>query len=239
MLELEHVSFAYEKDRKVISDVSFRLEKGEAVGLVGANGAGKSTIMKLILGLQSGEGMISVDGTPVEKKNLAQIRKKTGYVLQSSDNQMFMPTVLEDMIFGPMNYGLSREEAREKAVSVLEDLGVAYLKDRYNHKISGGEKKMGAIATVLAMEPELILFDEPAASLDPANRRKIIQTVQKLPQTLLIASHDLDLIYETCSRVILLSGGKIAADGSSEQILKDRKLLEENHLELPLRFMYS
>ena len=239
MLELEHVSFAYEKDRKVISDVSFRLEKGEAVGLVGANGAGKSTIMKLILGLQSGEGMISVDGTPVEKKNLAQIRKKTGYVLQSSDNQMFMPTVLEDMIFGPMNYGLSREEAREKAVSVLEDLGVSYLKDRYNHKISGGEKKMGAIATVLAMEPELILFDEPAASLDPANRRKIIQTVQKLPQTLLIASHDLDLIYETCSRVILLSGGKIAADGSSEQILKDRKLLEENHLELPLRFMYS
>ena len=128
---------------------------------------------------------------------------------------------------------------REKAVSVLEDLGVSYLKDRYNHKISGGEKKMGAIATVLAMEPELILFDEPAASLDPANRRKIIQTVQKLPQTLLIASHDLDLIYETCSRVILLSGGKIAADGSSEQILKDRKLLEENHLELPLRFMYS
>ena len=239
MLELEHVSFAYEKDRKVISDVSFRLEKGEAVGLVGANGAGKSTIMKLILGLQSGEGMISVDGTPVEKKNLAQIRKKTGYVLQSSDNQMFMPTVLEDMIFGPMNYGLSREEARKKAVSVLEDLGVAYLKDRYNHKISGGEKKMGAIATVLAMEPELILFDEPAASLDPANRRKIIQTVQKLPQTLLIASHDLDLIYETCTRVILLSGGKIAADGSSEQILKDRKLLEENHLELPLRFMYS
>ena len=238
MLELEHVSFAYEKDRKVISDVSFRLEKGEAVGLVGANGAGKSTIMKLILGLLSGEGTIRVDGTPVEKKTLAQIRKKTGYVLQSSDNQMFMPTVLEDMIFGPMNYGCSEEEAREKAMRVLEDLGVSYLKDRYNHKISGGEKKMGAIATVLAMEPELILFDEPAASLDPANRRKIIQTVQKMPQTLLIASHDLDLIYETCSRVILLSGGKVAADGPSEQILKGRKLLEDNHLELPLRFLY-
>ena len=236
MLELEHVSFAYEKGINVISDVSFSLEKGEAVGLVGANGAGKSTLMKLILGLLFGDGIIRVDGIAVGKKTLADIRKKTGYVLQSSDNQMFMPTVLEDMIFGPMNYGASREEAAEKAQAVLDELGVPYLKDKYNHKISGGEKKMGAIATVLAMEPEVILLDEPAASLDPGNRRKIIKTLQKLPQTLLIASHDLDLIYETCSRVILLSGGKTAADGLPEKILRDRALLEANHLELPLKF---
>ena len=235
MLELDHVSFSYDTE-KVISDIHFTIRKGETVGLIGANGAGKSTLMKLILGLLFGEGSIRVDGTPVEKKTLAQVRRKMGFVLQSSDNQMFMPTVLEDMIFGPMNYGMEKEEAVLRAEEVLARLGVSKLKDRYNHKISGGEKKMCAIATVLAMDPELILMDEPTSALDPYNRRMIIRTMQSLSQTMLIASHDLDMIYETCSRVILLSNGVIAADGPAGKILRDKKLLEENRMELPLRF---
>ena len=236
MLELKNVSFAYEKEKKVVTDISFHIARGERTGLIGANGAGKSTILKLILGLLIGEGSILVDGIPVEKKNLPKVREKTGFVLQSSDNQMFMPKVIDDMIFGPMNYGVPRDEAVAKAEEVLDRLQISELKERYNHRISGGEKRMGAIATVLAMEPELILMDEPTAALDPCNRRLIINTMKQLTQTLLITSHDLDMIYDTCTRVILVSGGRIAADGPAEKILRDRRLLEENHMELPLRF---
>ena len=235
MLELKQVRFAYEKGKDVIRDVSFRIGDGEKVGLIGANGAGKSTVLKLILGLLAGEGEILADQIPVEKKTLPQIRKKMGYVLQNSDNQMFMPTVLEDMVFGPVNYGLTRAAAEEKAERVLEQLNISGLKDRYNHRISGGEKKMAAIATILTMEPDLILMDEPTASLDPYNRRQMIRLMRDLSQTLLITSHDLDMIYDTCSRVILMHEGKIAADGPADVILRDRKLLEACHLELPLR----
>jgi cobalt/nickel transport system ATP-binding protein len=147
---------------------------------------------------------------------------------------MFMPTVYEDMIFGPLNYGLSREETDRRVDAVLERLGLQDLKHRYNHKISGGEKRMAAIATILAMEPEAILMDEPTAALDPYNRRIVINTIRDLKQTKLITSHDLDMILDTCERVILLSAGKIVADGSAETILRDRRLLEENRMELPL-----
>ena len=235
MIAFEHVSFAYEKGRPVLNDISFRIEDGEAVGLIGANGAGKSTIMKLLLGLLSGEGKITVDGDEVKKENLAKIRRKLGFVLQNSDNQMFMPTVYEDMIFGPLNYGLSREETDARVDAVLAQLGLQDLKHRHNHKLSGGEKRMAAIATVLAMEPEAVLMDEPTSALDPRNRRLMIETIRTLPGTKLITSHDLDMIWDTCSRVILLSGGAVAADGPAEEILRSRALLEEHRMELPLR----
>ena len=234
MIEFQNVSFSYETGRPVIRDLSFRIEDGESVGLIGANGAGKSTVMKRLLGLISGEGRIAVDGMEMQKANLAAIRRKIGFVLQNSDNQMFMPTVYEDMMFGPLNYRISREEAEKKVDEVLERLGIAELKHRHNHKLSGGEKKMAAIATILAMEPEAVLMDEPTSALDPYNRRLIIRTVASLPQTKIIASHDLDMILETCSRVILLSEGRIAADGRAEELLRDKALLEANHLELPL-----
>ncbi len=236
MIEFDKVSFAYEKDRPVISGLSFAIGDGEAVGLIGANGAGKSTVMKLLLGLVfPSEGRILVDGEEVSRSSLAEIRKKLGFVLQNSDNQMFMPTVYEDMIFGPLNYMVSREEVEQRVDSVLKSLGLEYLKHRYNHKISGGEKRMAAIATVLAMEPEAILMDEPTSALDPYNRRVVINTIRELPQTKIITSHDLDMIMDTCTRVILLSEGKVAADGKAEDILSDRELLEANHMELPLR----
>ena len=232
MIEFRNVSFAYGKT-PVVEDLSFTIKKGETVGLIGANGAGKSTIMKLMLGLLSGSGEILVDGLAVNKGNLAQIRRKIGFVLQDSDNQMFMPTVYEDMIFGPRNYRLSKEEADRKVDAVLEQLGLQALKHRHNHKISGGEKRMAAIATILAMEPEMILMDEPSTALDPVNRRTVINTINRLPQTKLIASHDLDMILDTCQRVILLSHGSIVADGDAEAILRDKPLLEANRMELP------
>ena len=233
MIELQNVRFSYEQERPLIEDLSFRIEKGESVGLIGANGAGKSTLLKLLLGLIQGEGRILVDGIPMEKANLSQIRRKLGFVLQNSDNQMFMPTVYEDMIFGPLNYGLSREETERRVDAVLERLGLQELKHRHNHRISGGEKRMAAIATVLAMEPEALLMDEPSSNLDPYNRRIVINTIRSLPQTKLIASHDLDMILDTCDRVLLLSKGRLVADGPAAELLRDRVLLEANRLELP------
>ena len=233
MIEFQNVSFSYDGERPVVENLSFTIQDGESVGLIGANGAGKSTIMKLLLGLVSSKGQILVDGLTVNKQNLPAIRQKIGFVLQDSDNQMFMPTVYEDMIFGPRNYGLSKEETEQRVDAVLNQLGLTALKHRYNHKISGGEKRMAAIATILTMEPETILMDEPSTALDPVNRRTVINTINTLPQTKLIASHDLDMILDTCQRVILLSHGKIAADGPAERILRDQALLEANRMELP------
>ena len=233
MIELRDVTFSYEAGREALKGVSFTIADGESVGLIGANGAGKSTLMRIMLGLLRGGGEVRIDGTPVEKKTLPEIRRRLGFVLQDSDNQMFMPTVWEDLIFAPLNYGLSREEAERRANAALETLGITDLKDRYNHKISGGEKRMAAIAVVLAMEPSAILMDEPTTALDPLNRRTVINAVNALPQTKLIASHDLDMILDTCSRVILLSGGTVVADGPAQELLRDRALLEANRMELP------
>ena len=233
MIRFENVSFAYEKGAPVIQDMSFCIEDGECVGMIGANGAGKSTVMKLLLGLISGEGRILIDDIEVGRGTLAEVRRKLGFVLQNSDNQMFMPTVYEDMMFAPLNYMVSREEAEMRVDAVLERLGLQYLKHKYNHKISGGEKRMAAIATILAMEPEAILMDEPTSALDPYNRRVVINTIKELEQTKLITSHDLDMILDTCSRVILISGGQIAADGACREILSDKALLEAHHMELP------
>ncbi len=234
MIEVRDVSFAYEAGRYALRDVRFHIAPGETVGLIGANGAGKSTLMKALLGLVFPEGEIVVDGVRVEKRTLARVRQKLGCVLQSADNQMFMPTVLEDMLFGPMNYGLSREQAEAKADAALARLGISDLKHRHNHRLSGGEKRMAAIATILAMEPAAVLMDEPTSALDPRNRRRVIEVIRDMPQTRLIASHDLDMILDTCQRVLLLSRGHLVADGPAATLLRDKALLEANGLELPL-----
>ena len=233
MIEFQNVSFSYESGTPVLQDLSFTIGAGESVGLIGANGAGKSTIMKVLLGLLPCEGTVTVDGLAVNRQNLGEVRKKLGFVLQNSDNQMFMPTVYEDMMFAPRNYGLSKEEAEARVDRVLSELGLTELKHRYNHKISGGEKRMAAIATILAMEPEAILMDEPSTALDPVNRRTVIRAINGLTMTKLIASHDLDMILDTCDRVILLSHGQVAADGPAGEILRDKALLEANRMELP------
>ena len=234
MIEFENVSFEYEKGTPTLTDISFKIKPGECVGLIGANGSGKSTLMKIMLGLLSYQGNVTVCGMPVEKKNLADVRKKLGFVLQDSDSQMFMPTIFEDMIFGPMNYGLSKEDAEKKVDEVLKRLGIMELKHKYNHKISGGQKRMAAIATILAMEPEAVIMDEPTVALDPYNRRLVMNTIKDMDNTKLIASHDLDMIYELCDRVMLIAEGRLVSDGAAKTILTDKELLEANRLELPI-----
>ena len=198
-----------------------------------ADGAGKSTLMKAALGLITVSGTITIDGLEMNRDNLADIRRRLGYVLQDSDNQMFMPTVFEDMLFGPLNYGMPRPEAEALVDQTLAKLNLTHLKNRRNHKLSGGEKRMAAIATILAMQPKIMLMDEPSTALDPKNRRTLIRTLNALPVTKIIATHDLDLVLETCDRVLLLHDGQIAADGPAWEILRDRALLERHSLELP------
>ena len=234
MIELKNVTFAYESDRPVLKDVSFTIGDGESVGLIGANGAGKSTLMKVLLGLVTAQGLVRVDGLEVTKPNLARVRRKLGFVLQNSDNQMFMPTVYEDMMFAPLNYGLTRDEAEARVDQALDRLGLQALKHRHNHRLSGGEKRMAAIATILAMEPDAVLMDEPTSALDPYNRRIVINTIRALSQTRIITAHDLDMILDTCDRVILLSEGRVVADGPAKKLLSDRALLEKHRMELPM-----
>ena len=236
MIDLKNVGFAYREGTPVLNDINLHIEAGTTVGLVGANGAGKSTLMKLLVGLISpSEGQVEVCGKAVEKKNLPEIRRRVGYVFQDADNQLFMSTVYEDIAFGPLNYGLSREEADAKVQAAMEQTGTTHLKDQPVYQMSGGEKRLVSIATILAMEPDCILMDEPEAGLDPRNRRRLIELLNTLKTAKLIACHDLDLIMDTCERTILMSHGKIVADGTTQAILTDEKLLLENDMELPLR----
>lgn len=232
-IEVEHASFSYDPSAPVIRDLSFVIREGEAVGLIGANGAGKSTLMKLLTGLLTHQGHIRVCGMEVCKENLPAVRQRLGYVLQDSDSQLFMPRVCDDIAFGPRNYGLSESEAEERVDEALLRTGISHLKYRQNYRLSGGEKRMACIATILAMKPEILLMDEPSTALDPCNRRTLINTLNELEETKLIASHDLDLVLDTCDRVILMDGDGIAADGDAETILRDQALLERCHLELP------
>ncbi len=236
MIRAEHLYFSYDQETPILQDLSFSIEKGETVGLVGANGAGKSTLLKLLVGLAGGyEGRLQVGGLAVEKKNLPAIRAKIGYVFQDADSQLFMNTVYDDLAFGPRNYGFSAEEVEARVQRAMEETGTQHLRNKPIYQMSGGEKRLVAIATILAMEPEVILMDEPEASLDPRNRRRLIRLLNELTPARFIASHDLDMILDTCSRVILMSHGTIAADGPAREILTDRALLEAHDLELPLR----
>ena len=235
MIEVNALSFEYEKGLPVLKNICFHATAGESIGLVGANGAGKSTLLKILVGLElSFQGSVSMTGFDLSKKNLPQIRQKTGYVFQDSNSQLFLSNVYEDVAFAPRNYGLAESEVEKRVNTALDQVHLSSLKNKQIYKLSGGEKKLAAIATILSMAPEIILMDEPSAALDPRNRRNLIHILNELPQTKLIASHDLDFILDTCSRVILLSHGEIIADGTADEILRDQILLEAHSLELPL-----
>ena len=234
-INFEHVNYSYEKAVPILQDVTFSAHEHESIGLIGANGVGKSTLLKLLVGLNLGyEGTISVEGMKVEKQILPKIRERIGYVFQDSDSQLFMSTAYEDIAFGPRNYGLSEPEVQERVENALSMIHIEHLKNKQIYKMSGGEKKMVSIATILAMTPDIILMDEPSIALDPRNRRYLIQILNQFHHLKIIASHDLDMILDTCSRVILMAGGTIIRDGKAEEILSDKELLEANGLELPL-----
>lgn len=234
-IEVEQVSFGYEKQTKILKEISFQAEANDSIGLVGANGVGKSTLLKLLVGLELNfSGSIRVAGRPVQKETLAQIREKIGYVFQDSDSQLFMSTAYEDVAFAPRNYGLSESEVEARVAHAMELTGILHLKNRPIYKMSGGEKKLVSIATILSMTPDVLLMDEPSIALDPRNRRNLIRILNSFPQLKIIASHDLDMVLETCRRTILMADGRIVCDGKTEEILSNQELLERCGLELPL-----
>ena len=236
LIKIENLSFSYEKGEKVLDGLNLTVHDGESIGIVGANGIGKSTLMKLLVGLYLNyEGVLEVAGHPVNKKNLSHIREHVGYVFQDSDSQLFLSTVEEDIAFGPKNYGLSEEEVQRRVEEALEKVHISHLRNKHNYKLSGGEKKLAAIATILSMEPDIIIMDEPSIALDPRNRRNLIGILNEIDALKIITSHDLDFIMDTCERTVLLDEGRIIADGKSKDILSDEALLTSHGLELPLR----
>ncbi len=235
IVELNDVCFHYPDGTETLKGISLRITHGESVGIVGANGAGKSTLLMHLNGyLMPSGGTITIGDSGLTKKTRSEVRKKVGMVFQNPDDQLFMPTVYDDVAFGPLNLGLGREKVHERVQESLETVGCLALKDKPPHHLSGGQKNAVAIASVIAMHPDILVMDEPASSLDPKSRRYLINLLKDFRHTKIIASHDLDLILDVCRRCIVIKDGRIAADGPSSEILSDKKLLEENNLELPL-----
>lgn len=240
IVELKDVYFLYPDGMEALKGISFKIFHGESVGIAGANGAGKTTLLlNLSAHLIPTKGEISIGDVPLSKKTGQEVRKKVGFVFQRPDDQLFMPTVYEDVAFGPINLGLSQEKVDERVGDALEMVGCLQLSNRPPHRLSEGQKRAVTIATVMAMKPDILVMDEPASSLDPRSRRQLINLLKGFKHTKIIASHDLDLILDVCERCIIIQGGKIVADGLSEEILLNEKLLEENNLELPLSRQHS
>jgi cobalt/nickel transport system ATP-binding protein len=227
-LEAVGIGFSYPKGTRVFDGLSFTVAQGEKVALLGRNGAGKSTLLSLLLGIEwPDEGDISVCGFKLARQTTGDIRRCAGMVFQNPDDQLFMPTVREDVAFGPRNLGMDAESSGKIADEVLERLGIAHLAGKPPYRLSGGEKRSAALATALAMQPKLLLLDEPTAFLDPAGKRTLAAILQALPIAMLIATHDMEFVRETCPRAILLSGGRALADGDTGQILSDWEAMAE------------
>ncbi len=235
VLEVCGLGFAYPDGHEALRDVSFTVAAGEAVGIIGSNGAGKSTLLLHLNGVHLAvQGHVVVNGQTVTRDNVRHVRRRVGMVFQDPDDQLFMPTVADDVAFGPNNMDLSAAEADLRVAQALEAVGAAHLAQRAPYRLSGGEKRAVALAGVLAMRPEVLVLDEPSAALDPLARRKLIHWLRELPQTRLIASHDLDLVQDVCTRVLVLREGRLVADGTPAAIFADSALLARCHLEPPL-----
>lgn len=232
IIELKSVSYTYPDGNNALNEINLSVNKGESLCIIGPNGAGKSTLLLSILGFIPFEGSIKINGISVKKENLKQIRKKAGIVFQDPDDQLFMPTVIEDIMFGAKN-SFSDGEAKLSAREALEIVGLEGFEKRLAHHLSFGEKKRVAIAGVLAMKPSIILLDEPTSNLDHYHRRSLLNTLKKLHQTSITATHDLAYAAEIASRIIILSEGKVIAKGDTYQILSNKKLLKSVHLEPP------
>lgn len=234
-LLFDDVHYVYPNGYEALRGVSFRITHGEKVALVGANGAGKSTLLLHTDGLLlPTSGRVVVGGVTVTPRTLGLVRQSVGIVFQNPEDQLFMPTVEEDVAFGPANMGLTAEEIAERVRTALEAVGAADLARRSPFRLSGGEKKRVAIATVLAMQPSILVMDEPSANLDPRARRQIAELIRSFSHTTLLATHDMELVARLCPRTIVLCDGRIAADGPTEALFADDVLLEAAGLERPL-----
>jgi len=234
-VEFKNVRFQYPDGTSALNGVSFRIVHGESVGIVGANGSGKSTLLLHMNGyLLASSGTVVVGDIELQKKTRQDVRRKVGIVFQNPDDQLFMPTVFDDVAFGPLNLGMTAECVQERVSESLMMVNGLDLRDKPPHHLSSGQKSAVAIAAVIAMEPDILVMDEPAANLDPKSRRSLIALLKTFVHTKIVASHDLDLILDVCSRCIVIRDGAVVADGPAKDILSDRTLLEENNLELPL-----
>ena len=233
-IELQDVHFAYHDGREAVSGVSFSVARGERVALIGPNGAGKSTLLLLLVGVLRGEGTIRVGGVTLTRSTLREIRRAVGLVFQDADDQLFMPTIAEDVAFGPAQTGLGPDELERRVNEALDSVGLAGFGPREPHHLSGGEKRAASLATVLSMRPDVLALDEPTNGLDPRSRRRAISLLRKREQTLLVATHDLEMVLALCTRAVLIDGGKLLADGPARELLADRALMEGHGLEVPL-----
>jgi len=231
------LAYSYPDGHQALFGVDLRLEQGERVALLGPNGAGKTTLVMHLNGLlDAGLGEVSVAGLPVDKEHLREIRRRVGVVFQDPDDQLFMPTVRDDVAFGPANMGITGDELDARVAHALELVEMSEFADRPPHHLSFGQRRRVAVATVLAMEPEILVLDEPSSNLDPASRRELADILKELDITMLMVTHDLPYALELCPRSVVLSGGVIVADGSTREILLDAALMKANRLELPYGF---
>jgi len=233
ILELVDVRYRYPTGTEALRGVTFAVEAGERVGLVGPNGAGKSTLLLALAGFVPAEGRIRVGGHTLNRSTARDVRRHLGLVFQDPDDQLFMSRVREDVAFGPMTMGLSPQEVEARTAESLEAVGLTGYEERAPYQLSQGEKQRAALATVVAMRPQILAVDEPTAAVDPRGRRRLIGLLQRLGKTLLVIGHDLDFIFETCDRAVVLYEGRVVADGPVRDVLTNRELLESHGLELP------
>jgi cobalt/nickel transport system ATP-binding protein len=225
---IEDVSFAYQTGKKALKNINLKIKRGEKVALLGANGAGKSTLLWVISGFLKPEGKVKVFGVEVKKENLAKLRKIVGILFEDPDDQLLMPTVLEDVMFGLLNIGYKREEAEKISREVLRKFGLERYEETHPHNLSQGEKRKASLVGVLAMRPEVLLLDEPSANLDGKGKRELLKILNDLEGTLILASHDLSFVGELCERAVVLTEGEIVFDGDMEDLLKREDILVES-----------
>jgi len=238
-IELEHLSYTFPDGTEALRDVSFYVERGEKSVIIGPNGAGKSTLLLHLNGLLRGQGAVRILGQLIDRNNLKKIRAEVGLVFQNPDDQLFLPTPFDDVAYGLFNLSADREEIAGKVRRILGELEVEHLAGKPSVHLSPGEKKRMSLATVLVLEPEILVLDEPSSDLDPGSRRWLVDYLKKRDATMLLATHDLDLAWEIGQKIILMNKGRVVAEGTKSQILGDRALLEQNHLELPLSYMLN
>ena len=236
IVEVEELRYSYPDGTEALQGVNFRIEHGESVAVVGANGAGKSTLLLHLNGyLTPEQGKVRIGDYPLNRDTVQDIRRTVGMVFQDPDDQLFMPSVYDDVAFGPLNLGYPAEEVEKRVIEALQQVDALHLKDRPPFHLSGGEKRAVAIATVLSMSPDILVMDEPSTGIDPRGRRLLIEQLKSFKHTKIIATHDLDLVLDLCERTIVIHEGKVTADGPTLEIFKNAELLEKSHLEMPLR----
>jgi cobalt/nickel transport system ATP-binding protein len=234
IVEVKDLRFAYPDGTAALKGISFRISHGESVAVIGSNGAGKSTLLQHLNGfLTPSAGSVRIGDFPITKGTLPQIRRCVGMIFQNPDDQLFMPTVYEDVAFGPANLGLTGEELESCVMAALGRVDAAHLAKKAPYHLSGGEKKRVAIATVLSMSPDILVMDEPTSGLDPRGRRQLMGLLQDFHHTKIFTSHDLDMVLDLCPRTIVLKDGEVRADGATREIFQDERLLAECHLEKP------